>query len=268
MHALTQRQMNPAFRAAILTPGPLALGHYLRVVHFHMAQPTFPPHPHAGFSAVTWMLPWSPGGFVNRDTLGETTRIGPGALHWNLAGAGMVHEEIPEEPGVDCEGLQIFVKLPEALESAPPAAYHLDADEVPVDRVDGAVVRVLAGRHGDAVSPVPCHAQTSLLHVDVDGDTTLTVPDGVQAFAMCVRGEGHVAGRPLSVHHAAELAPGPVAMTGRLSVVVGFSEPMPRVPTFAGPFCVFDPARLAEVHHAYTSGAMGRLTPSPVRWMR
>jgi redox-sensitive bicupin YhaK (pirin superfamily) len=33
---------------------------FLAADAFAMAQPFFPPHPHAGFSAVTYMLPESP----------------------------------------------------------------------------------------------------------------------------------------------------------------------------------------------------------------
>ncbi|MBL9037658.1 MAG: pirin family protein, partial [Archangium sp.] len=40
---------------------------FLNVDHFTMSQPTFPPHPHAGFSAVTVLFEDSPGAFINRD---------------------------------------------------------------------------------------------------------------------------------------------------------------------------------------------------------
>ena len=72
---------------------------------FWMAQPFFPPHPHAGFSAVTYMLPESDGGFVNRDSLGHRNLIRPGALHWTEAARGVMHEEVPITPGLSCQGL-------------------------------------------------------------------------------------------------------------------------------------------------------------------
>ncbi|MFB2920991.1 MULTISPECIES: pirin family protein [Aerosakkonema] len=87
----------------------VSLDPFLNLVDFHMSQPTFKPHPHAGFSAVTYMFEDSEGAFINRDSLGDRSRIAPGDLHWTQAGSGMLHEEVPERAGVDCHGLQMFV---------------------------------------------------------------------------------------------------------------------------------------------------------------
>lgn len=43
----------------------------------------------------------------------------------------MLHEEIPVAPGVDCEGLQIFVKLPDSDELSSPSAFHLNEEQLP-----------------------------------------------------------------------------------------------------------------------------------------
>src|SRR5712691_5523015 len=42
----------------------------LNVDWFEMSGPTFPPHPHAGSSAVTYLFADSPNGFINRDSMG------------------------------------------------------------------------------------------------------------------------------------------------------------------------------------------------------
>ena len=62
--------------------GPLDLDPFLSITDFRMSEPIFAPHPHAGFSAVTYSFPDSAGAFVNRDSLGDRSRIGAGALHW------------------------------------------------------------------------------------------------------------------------------------------------------------------------------------------
>lgn len=38
---------------------------FLQIDHFFMGEPTFSPHPHAGFSAVTYMFEDSEGTFIN-----------------------------------------------------------------------------------------------------------------------------------------------------------------------------------------------------------
>lgn len=269
MHHLPVHAMSPHFTAASLRPALVPMGHVLNVDHFTMSEPTFPPHPHAGFSAVTWMLPWSPGGFTNRDSKGDRSRIVPGALHWTQAGSGMLHEEIPEVPGTPCEGLQIFVKLPEAEEVTAPVVYHLAPEAVPVARLPGGDVRVLVGSYHDARSPIPSTSQTTLLHVSVRGALTLDVPAGLQAFGLVLRGSGSIAGTQASRHDALGLAAGPLtAEGGALELLIGWSAPMPRTPSFQGPFCMFSSDRLAAAMRAFRSGAMGQLDPSPVRWAR
>jgi hypothetical protein len=269
MLELSHHRMTQAFTSASLRPGPIAMGHFLNVDHFHMSQPTFPPHPHAGFSAVTWMLPWSPGGFVNRDSRGDRSRIVPGALHWTLAGSGMLHEEIPEVAGVDCEGLQIFVKLPEPLETMSPSAHHLAPGEIPTLEHPGGNIRVLVGTVEGIVSPIPSHARTTMLHVDLTGNVELEVPTGVAAFAVVLRGSGAVNREPVRPDVAVGLPPGSVLLRGaEMSVLVAWSEQLQAQPTFAGPFCMFRPERLVAARSQYAEGAMGRLNPSAVRWVR
>lgn len=267
MQRLQRHTVSAGFHTVSLRAGVVPMGHVLNVDHFHMSQPTFPPHPHAGFSAVTWMMPWSAGGFVNRDSLGDRSRIGPGALHWTLAGSGMMHEEIPEQPGQDCEGLQIFVKLPEEHELSAPRAYHVEADEVPVLEQQGGTARVLVGALGGAQSSIPSHAQTLLAHLHLRGSVALEVPEGVEAFVLGLRGEGSVAGARAAAHEVAALAAGPLRLEGQgFDLLLGWSARMPRRPRSQGPFCLFEQARLDEAVRRYRAGGMGSLAASPVGW--
>ena len=66
---------------------------------FRVSGRPFGPHPHAGFSAVTYVFEDSPGSLRSRDSLGDDLVVDPGGLVWTLAGSGVLHEEIPAEPG-------------------------------------------------------------------------------------------------------------------------------------------------------------------------
>ena len=261
--------MTRAFTSESLRPGAHGMGHILNIDHFQMSEPTFPPHPHAGFSAVTYILPWSEGSFVNRDSHGDRSRVSPGGLHWTLAGSGMIHEEIPEVPGTRCEGLQIFVKLPEPLELSSPRASRLDPGEVPTARFEGGHARVLVGRLAGVESPMPAYASTTMAHVQVDGRVCLDVPPGLHAFGVVLRGRGRVDGEAAEVHQAFPAARPTLLLEGDgLHVLIAWSEPMARTPTFRGPFCMFRPERLAQAAIDFAAGTMGRLAPSPVAWVR
>lgn len=102
----------------------------LQVDWFEMTGPTFPPHPHAGFSAVTYLFQDSPNGFINRDSIGNLCDIPPGAVHWSRASRGLIHEETPVPGKGPVKGLQIFMNLPESHQLDPPAAFHVPVESV------------------------------------------------------------------------------------------------------------------------------------------
>ena len=141
------QRMGPTFFGAEGDP-------FLNLDHFRMRTPTFPPHPHAGFSAVTYLLPESAGAMLNRDGRGDRRVIGQGGVHWTASGSGLVHEEVPEPPGSLAEGLQIFIRQPVAQERAPAVVHHTDPVDVPLVAISaGSWVRVVAGVFGAFAAP-------------------------------------------------------------------------------------------------------------------
>lgn len=87
------------FRAYGLRGAAELIDPFLRVDHAKMSGPTFSPHPHAGFCAVSYVFLDSEAGMDNRDSQGTHNLIRPGRLHWAVAGRGIVHEENPAEGG-------------------------------------------------------------------------------------------------------------------------------------------------------------------------
>ncbi len=70
------------FRARSLrSADPALIDPFLGVDHAWISAPTFPAHPHAGFSAVSYVFADSETGIANRDSLGNRNVILPGGLH-------------------------------------------------------------------------------------------------------------------------------------------------------------------------------------------
>jgi redox-sensitive bicupin YhaK (pirin superfamily) len=248
---------------------PDHLDPFLAFDHFEMAQPFFPPHPHAGFSAVTYMFPQSQNGFVNRDSRGERIEIHPGDLHWTAAGRGIMHEEVPNRRGVVCHGLQIFIDLPAAKKWMAPEVHHLDAAAVPRVVTPTSEIRVVIGRHGDVTSPVPAPTAVTLLDVVLQpgGSLEHPVPAGETRFVYVIDGEVEVGGTPLAKGDAVGLdASGDtvyaVATAGTAHLIVGGGAPLRQPVVFHGPFCMTSREDIARAIAAYQSGAMGHLDPS------
>lgn len=142
-----------------------ALDPFLGIAHYWMTGPTFGAHSHAGFSAVTYMFEDSQGSFLNRDSLGDHSIIGPGDLHWTAAGAGIVHDETPTIDGQTCHGLQMFVDLAPAMKSAPPQVLHLESNRMPRIEQGGAIVKIVFGEFVGTRSPITIPTEATLLDV-------------------------------------------------------------------------------------------------------
>jgi redox-sensitive bicupin YhaK (pirin superfamily) len=266
--ALPEHRMTPGFATRSLRGFPgRSLDPFLSVDHFRMSQPTFPPHPHAGFSAVTWMFEDSPGAFINRDSLGDRSRIGPGALHWTQAARGMMHEEVPEHPGVESHGLQIFVNLRSDHKHAAPAAYH--ADVLPLATGPGWRARVLAGRVGDVASPLDkLLTPVLLLDVAIDAGATLALPadPDTALFALAIDGLGRVGATPLPAHAAVAFGDDGDALVitaeTALRVVIGGGRPLRETVLAGGPFVMNRREELDDAAARYRRGEMGALAPT------
>ena len=272
-------------RAHLFRPSPHgATDPVLGVDLFHMPHPTFQPHPHAGMSAVTYLLPESPGGIRNRDSRGDDSLIAPGDLHWTQAGRGMVHEEVPAEPGVEAFGVQVFVNLPAAHREAEPAVFKVAAAEMPVWASAGVTVRVVAGEWLGLASPLAkapdWWTRLTVLDVTLAAGAlgSFNVPSGWNALGLLVSGRlgpaspaegeaGWQASGPVAIVSGAEtplemdspvlLAAGPEG--ARLVWLMG---PARREVTVQwGPFAGNSRAQIQQWAWAHQAGQMGHLEP-------
>lgn len=180
------------FRAYALRGGDAAepIDPFLGVDHAWISEPTFPPHPHAGFSAVTYLFLDSETSIENHDSIGTRNTILPGGLHWTAAGRGVVHEEFPTVTGRTVHVLQIFVNLTHERQSAAPFALSLEPEDVPVVQLPGVKIRVPLGNYLEIRSPLMPPTDVTLLDISIDegADLSVPIPAGRAAFVMPIHG--------------------------------------------------------------------------------
>lgn len=129
---------------------------FLLLDHFGSDNPEdyingFPWHPHRGIETVTYML----GGMVEHgDSIGNAGIIGPGDIQWMTAGGGVIHQEMPKPSSGSMHGLQLWVNLPAKHKMMEPRYCGILASEVPVVRLPGGEVRVIAGNYDQVKGPV------------------------------------------------------------------------------------------------------------------
>ena len=125
------------------------------------------PHPHIGLATLTYLFE---GAIMHRDSTGVVQRIEPGAVNLMTAGRGIVHSErAPKDlvgKGYVSHGLQLWIGLPDALESSLPSFQHVPAAEIPDVRLDAATARVIVGSAFGATSPVIAHSPTVAVLLD------------------------------------------------------------------------------------------------------
>jgi redox-sensitive bicupin YhaK (pirin superfamily) len=247
---------------------------YLQIDAFALSEPFFAPHPHAGFSAVTYILPESPIGFINRDSLGGRQRIAPGALHWTTAGRGVQHEEVPELRGTVVLGLQMFINLAARDKQMVPSFIHLEPDEMPVHRSDGAAARVVFGSCNGLISPARLPTVGARL-IDIELAAKGTFAQELEPSENCfvwvfegsVLAETPDGDRLMSTFDLAGFAPGGDRVvlrggpTGARVALCG-GPPLDESVVASGPFVMSSAEQIQRVVAAYRSGAMGHLSKS------
>lgn len=245
-----------------------AIDPFIMISLYDMAGPTFPPHPHAGFSVATYILPESPVGFINQDSMGHKNPIPPGALHVTVAGSGVLHEEQPERSGSVARGFQIWIDHANGARDVSPRAMTLQAADVPVRTEAGVTVRAVLGASNGLASPLTPPTAVRLIDVAMQPGArfTQTLEADENAFLMMIDGEASVDGRLARageiVRTAAdgdELVIESAQAGARFTLFAGRPLRQPRVAR--GPMVAGDQAELQRFMTAFSQGRFGRLTP-------
>jgi len=232
----------------------------------------FPPHPHAGFAAVTYVLEDSEGGLRSRNSLGSDSIVGPGGIVWTQAGSGVMHEELPAESDRQLHGIQIFVNLSAKNKLVAPEVLQLEKAQMPERRTAaGDRVRVVAGLFEDVSSPLVPIEPFNLLDIELRRKIPFSLPKAHNAIVYVLTGDVLVraddGGQQMSGGHALAVHGG----GGRVTIealhpahLLFLSGAEIREPVVAhGPFIMNDLAQVEAAFARYRKGDMGRLEPLP-----
>ncbi|MCW1840402.1 pirin family protein [Prosthecomicrobium hirschii] len=242
---------------------PLAL-----LDNFRVSGQPFGPHPHAGFSAITYVFEDSGGALRSRDSLGNDLEIGPGGIVWLQAGRGALHQEVPAVRGAELHGAQIYVNLSRRNKLADPKTMYLLPGQVPEWRNEaGDRIRVLVGGFGNVRSPIEPVEPYGILDAFLVSSVGYPIASSENSIIYLLDGQLDVAVDDRVYRLSTETA---IALSGageaRLSAAGGvahallLSGPALNEPVFAdGPFIMNDAAGIRSAYQRFQSGEMGRL---------
>ena len=265
-----QAMTHPGFRAEGIRGDYALKDPYIMADHYRMSQPVFGPHPHAGFSAVTYMFDDAETGFSNRDSRGDSSEIRAGDAHWTVAGAGVVHDEVPVINGKVAHGLQLFINLAAKDKHLPPASLHIAQADMPrVMQPTGAQVKVAFGGYDDGAqktAPVqPLPTDVTLLDVTLGADESFKypVPIGMNGFMMVIRGEVMVAGEAVTESQAVAFGRNggalEIASSSGAQFALFLGAPLNEPIVQHGPFAMINQADIQRAIADYQAGKMGAL---------
>ncbi len=161
--------------------------------HFDIEGGSFPPHPHRGFEAVTWLFT---GDMRHADNLGNDDTVRAGGAQRFTAGRGIVHSEMPEGRAA---GIQLWINLPRRLKGIAPD--YQQAGAVPENRDGDARVRHIVGRKG----AIRLHTDVEYLDVTLPQGASWKhdIPDGWRGIVYAVEGGLAIGGQAVAAGQAA-----------------------------------------------------------------
>jgi redox-sensitive bicupin YhaK (pirin superfamily) len=227
------------------------------------------PHPHRGFSPVTFIFK---GGVHHRDTRDNDSTIYAGGTQWMNAGMGVMHSERPadniHELGSRLELIQLWVNTPASKKMEQPAYFPLKAEDTPSIKLeDGkSEIKVIAGSLDNVNGPVPTQSPVNAwtLFFQKGASYFFPVPAGHNAFIYLLDGKVRLEGYGMveGLHAAVFENDGDGIAVEALEdtrALLMTGQPLNEKVVSHGPFVMNSEAQIMEAMRDYRMGKMGIL---------
>jgi redox-sensitive bicupin YhaK (pirin superfamily) len=227
------------------------------------------PHPHRGFSPVTFIFK---GGVHHRDSRGNDSVIYAGGAQWMNAGMGMIHSERPphdiHEIGGRQEIIQLWINTPSQHEMDQPQYFPLSAEEAPHKISDDGKVnlRIFSGELAGIKGPIPSHTEVNAATIEfkAGGKISIPLPADHNSFLYLLDGKITLSGYGLvEGHHAVVLKKDgdgiEIEALEDTRVLLMSGKPLEEEVVHHGPFVMNNQTQILEAMRDYQMGKMGVL---------
>ena len=230
------------------------------------------PHPHRGFSPVTFIFK---GGVHHRDSRGNDSVIYAGGAQWMNVGMGVIHSERPpvdiHDVGGRQEIIQLWINTPAEHKMDQPAYFPLAAEEVPQTNLDSGKVllKVFSGELAGVKGPIPSHTEVNAATLDVKkgGKFSVEVPNDHNVVVYLLDGKLNIDGYGLTEGLNAVVFKKDgdgIAFEALEDTRVLFltGKPLDEKVVSHGPFVMNNQTQILEAMRDYQMGKMGVLIES------
>lgn len=227
------------------------------------------PHPHRGFSPVTFIFQ---GGVHHRDSRGHDSTVYAGGAQWMNAGMGIIHSERPSddihEIGGRQEIIQLWINTPAKNKMEIPSYFPINKEDVPtaVSEDGKVIVNVFTGELLHVKGPVPSEAvvNAATLVLEKDGRISIPLPAHHNALIYLLDGQLKVEGfglvDGLNLVHFKNNGDGiALEATQHTRILLLSGEPLNEDVVSYGPFVMNTQTQIMEAMRDYQIGKMGVL---------
>jgi redox-sensitive bicupin YhaK (pirin superfamily) len=251
---------------------PFLLLHHAHVeipAHSRPLQTGVGPHPHRGFSPVTFIYK---GAVHHRDSRGNSSIVHEGGTQWMNAGLGVIHSERPSlelaEGGGEQELIQLWINTPRAHKMDEPSYQAITAERTPKIRSDDgkAEVMVVAGEFQGIKGPVHSSSPVIALRVQLrqGGQFDFPLPAEYNAYCYLLDGKldigdhGVVEEKNLVAFNTDGDGISITALEDTRCIIMA-GQPLNEPMEASGPFVMSNQTEIMEAMRDYRMGKMGFL---------
>lgn len=227
------------------------------------------PHPHRGFSPVTFIFE---GSIHHRDSRQNSSVIDKGGVQWMDAGMGIIHSERPSkttaENGGAQEIIQVWINTPKAHKMDQPDYQPLQGDELPEFKPSQGegVFKVVCGQTAGLQGPVRAKLNALIImgHLEAGAFHTLEAPSEMNCALYLLDGQLRVEGYGLVdglnlIHFANDHDEITIEARENTRILLLAGEPINEPVTHYGPYVMNTQTEVMEAMRDYQMGKMGIL---------
>ncbi|MBS1947039.1 MAG: pirin family protein [Bacteroidetes bacterium] len=250
------KQVDPFILIHHMVPADVKPGASIRI----------PPHPHAGFEVVTYLID---GEFFHRDSKGHDVVAKKGDINWMTSGSGIVHSEGPTEGFLKTGGrlqlMQVWINLPAKYKFVEAAFRNYPAAGFPVIEGENSSVKVLIGNYEGHQSPVETKTPMFYYHIQLkEGNAfSLNVTSNFSSALYVMSGKLKSGGKEIKVGQLVNynITDDEISFSAieNADVIAFGGEPLKEKVVSYGPFVMNSFEEIQHAIHDYETGKMGAL---------
>ncbi len=236
----------------------------------HQSKVGVGPHPHRGFSPVTFIFN---GGVHHRDSLGTSAVVYSGGTQWMNSGSGIVHSERPAkelaEEGGTFEIIQFWINAPSQNKMDKANYQPISKEETPTITLsdEKSTIALVAGEVFDKKGPIEPYSDVLILRMNLikGASTKIPIPENYNALIYQLEGsakinsETEISGKKM-VHFNNDGTEIAIKCLEDCKIILLSGAPINEELSTYGPFVMNTEDEIRQAILDYQSGKMGILT--------